>query len=95
MRKRRRAGRVTEPRNALEQAGASTDLISPEDEIVAGWSFSEWGEEFPVDEPLDSARPEDYDALFLPGGAMNADALRMNPKAVDFVKASSMGLASR
>jgi len=45
------------------------------------------GDEFLVDEPLDSARPEDYDALLLPGGVLNPDKLRMNPKAVAFARA--------
>ena len=55
--------------------------------MSAGWNFKDWGEEFPVDIALDRARPQDFDALLLPGGVMNPDALRIQPKAVEFVKA--------
>jgi protease I len=77
---------LLEPRKALEKAGASTEVVSPADKKVKGWNLKEWGKEVKVDVPLDSANPEDYDALLLPGGVMNPDHLRMNPKAVDFVK---------
>lgn len=77
---------LTEPRKALDEAGAQTRIVSPKSPRVRGWKFTEWGEELPVDVPLDSARPEDFDALHLPGGVMNPDYLRMNPKAVAFVK---------
>jgi protease I len=78
---------MTEPRKALEEAGARTQLISPSAGKVKGWQHTEWGDEFPVDLPLDQARPADYDALLLPGGVMNPDKLRMIPQAVQFVKA--------
>jgi DJ-1/PfpI family len=55
-------------------------------EAVRSWEFTEAGENFAVDVVLDRARPRDSDALRLLGGVMNADALRMQPKAVDFVK---------
>jgi protease I len=77
---------LLEPRKALEKAGASTEVVSPADKKVKGWNLKEWGKEVKVDVPLDSANPEDYDALLLPGGVMNPDHLRMNPEAVDFVK---------
>jgi protease I len=54
---------------------------------VRGWNFTDWGEEVAVDVPLDNARPEQFDALLLPGGVMNPDNLRINPKAVAFVRA--------
>ena len=78
---------LVEPRKALDQAGAQTSIVSPKTPRVRGWNFTEWGEELPVDVPLDRARPEDFDALQLPGGVMNPDRLRMNPKAVAFAKA--------
>jgi protease I len=78
---------MTEPRKALDEAGAETHLVSPRAEKVKGWNHTEWGQEFPVDVTLDAARPEEYDALLLPGGVMNPDKLRMNPSAVAFVKA--------
>jgi protease I len=78
---------LVEPRKALDQAGAETSIVSPQRDRVRGWNFTEWGQELPVDVTLDRARPEDFDALLLPGGVMNPDKLRMQPKAVDFVKA--------
>ncbi len=78
---------MTEPRKALQEAGARADLISPRQGKVKGWNHIEWGDEFPVDVQLDQARPEDYHALVLPGGVMNPDKLRVNPKAVAFVRA--------
>jgi protease I len=78
---------MTEPRKALEDAGARTDLVSPARGKVKGWQHTKWGDEFPVDVPLDAARPDDYDALVLPGGVRNPDKLRMNDAAVHFVRA--------
>jgi protease I len=78
---------MTEPRKALEEAGAGTDLVSPAKDKVKGWNFTDWGDQFDVDVALDQATAEDYDALLLPGGVMNPDKLRMIPKAVEFVKA--------
>lgn len=78
---------LVEPRKALDQAGAETSVVSPKSERVCGWDFTDWGDELPVDVPLDGAKPDDFDALLLPGGVFNPDALRMQPKAVAFVKA--------
>ena len=75
------------PRKALDEAGAQTRIVSPEPERVRAWKFREWGEELPVDVPLDQAKPEDFDALLLPGGLVNLDALRVQPKAMAFAKA--------
>jgi protease I len=77
---------MTEPRKALQQAGAQTDLISPEQGQVRAWNMKEWGESFPVDVPLDRANAGQYDALLLPGGVMNPDFLRVIPNAVRFVR---------
>ena len=77
---------LTEPRKALLDAGAEADVVSPQEGKVKGWNFKEWGDEAPVDAPLDQADPDKYDALVLPGGVMNPDKLRMNPRALDFVK---------
>jgi protease I len=78
---------MTEPRKALDSAGAKTEVVSPAGERVRSWKFKEWGEYFPVDIALTKARPNDFDALLLPGGVMNPDALRLDPEAVQFVKA--------
>jgi protease I len=78
---------MTEPRKALSEAGAETQLVSPKSGQVKAWKFTEWGDTFLVDEPLDSARPEDFDAILLPGGVINPDKLRTLPEAVAFAKA--------
>ncbi len=78
---------LTEPRKALDQAGATTEVVSPKQGKVRGWKFEEWGDEVAVDQALDDADPKDYDALLLPGGVISPDALRIQPKAVAFVKA--------
>ena len=77
---------LTEPKAALEAAGATVDVVSPEKETVRGWNHTDWGESVNVDRALDAAGVDTYDALLLPGGVMNPDKLRMNPKAVEFVK---------
>jgi protease I len=78
---------LTRPQRALDLAGAETQIVSPARDRVRGWNFVNWGEDFPVDVALDRARAEDFHALHLPGGVMNPDSLRMQPKAVEFVKA--------
>jgi protease I len=78
---------LTEPKKALEAAGAEAQIISPVEGKVKGWKHTQWGDEFRVDVPLAEARPEEYDALLLPGGVMNPDKLRINAKAVTFIKA--------
>jgi len=77
---------LTGPKQALELAGATTQIVSPAKGQVKGWNHTEWGEQFPVDLPLEQARPDDFDALLLPGGVMNPDKLRANKQAVQFVK---------
>jgi protease I len=74
------------PKQALDDAGAQTQVVSPAGNKVKGWNHTEWGGEVKVDVPLKSAKPEEYDALHLPGGVMNPDHLRMDPQAVKFVK---------
>lgn len=78
---------LTAPQQALEAAGAQTQIISPQANQVKGWNHTEWGDTFPVDVALAKANPDDYDALLLPGGVMNPDKLRTNRQAVDFVRA--------
>ena len=77
---------LTEPKKALEQAGATTEVLSPKSGEIRGWKFKEWGDSVRVDKTLDKAKPADYDALVLPGGVANPDNLRMDEKAVQFVK---------
>lgn len=77
---------LTEPRIALEDAGASTDVISPKSGTIKGWQHDHWGDQIKVDVPLAQAREDDYDALLIPGGVMNPDHLRLDPQAVQFVR---------
>ncbi|MDB6033693.1 MAG: glutamine amidotransferase [Verrucomicrobiales bacterium] len=77
---------MTEPRKALDQAGAQTVLVSPVQGEVKAWAHTEWGGRYKVDQPLEQASPEKFDALLLPGGVLNPDKLRINDKAVQFVK---------
>jgi len=77
---------LTGPKEALERAGAETDVISPMEDEIRGWKDQDWGETVPVDVPLNKAKPDNYDALLLPGGVMNPDKLRMEKKALAFVR---------
>lgn len=79
---------LAKPKQALESAGALVHIISPEANKIKGWKgeLHNWGDEFPVDVHLDKAHSEQYDMLLLPGGVINPDILRMNTKAVDFVR---------
>jgi len=77
---------LTEPRKALDEAGASTTLVSPKTVAIKAWQHDHWGEELRVDLPLDQADADNFDALMLPGGVMNPDHLRTNRKAVEFVQ---------
>ncbi len=78
---------MTEPRDALREAGAKTELVSPQKSKVKGWQHDHWGDEFPVEVQLSEADASKYDGLVLPGGVMNPDHLRQNTAAVDFVRA--------
>jgi protease I len=81
---------LTEPRKALEEAGAKTELVSPNTNgNVQAWIHHDKGDKFDVDVELNSADPDDYDALVLPGGVANPDALRVIPEAVKFVRSFS------
>ena len=77
---------LAEPRKALDAAGAQTQIVSPKADRVRGWKHTEWGDELSVDVALDKTQPERFDALLLPGGVINPDKLRIEPKAVSFVK---------
>ena len=78
---------LLEPRKAVEKAGAKTTVIAPKSGSIQGVKHAEKGEHVRVDRTLDEASPADFDAVLLPGGAMNADALRVEKKAQDFVRA--------
>jgi len=74
------------PLNKLRQAGAEVHVISLEPGEIKGWDEKDWGRPVKVDKTLDEARPEDYDALVLPGGQINPDLLRVEKAALDFIK---------
>jgi protease I len=75
------------PKEALEKEGATCEIVSPKDETVRGWQHVRWGDELDVDVPLAEAKPDEYDALVLPGGQMNPDVLRGMPAVQRFVRA--------
>lgn len=77
---------LDEPRRALEMAGARTSLIAPKPGKIQAMRHDEKSDQFPVDMTLDQANPEDFDAVLLPGGALNADALRVDSSAQEFVR---------
>jgi protease I len=78
---------LTGPRERLRDAGFQVDIVSPESGEIRGWKDKDWGDAVGVDVTLDSASPDDYDALVLPGGVINPDNLRTNADAMDFVRA--------
>jgi protease I len=77
---------MTKPREALENAGAETKIVSPKSGQIQGMQHADKGEKFDVDLTLQNARPEEFDALMIPGGLMNPDQLRSTPEALDFVR---------
>lgn len=76
-----------EPKKALENAGAETDVISIKSGKIKSWDKKDWGKTVDVDVVLKKASADDYDALVLPGGVMNPDQLRINEDAIAFIQA--------
>jgi protease I len=76
---------LTEPKKALEEAGATVHVISLKPGQIKGWDVTDWGESVKVDKTLLEVKVEEYDGLVLPGGQINPDKLRIEPKAVAFV----------
>jgi len=74
------------PRDRLKAAGATVEIVSLQSGEIKGWDKKDWGRSVKVDKTLDEARASDYDALVLPGGQMNPDLLRVEPKALEFIK---------
>jgi len=77
---------MTKPREALNAAGAETKIVSLKSGQIQGMNHMEKGDKFDVDLTLDDARPEEFDALMIPGGLYNPDALRSNEDALDFAR---------
>jgi protease I len=77
---------MTKPRDALNEAGAETQIVSLKPGKIQGMNHAEKGDKFDVDLPLNEARPERFDALMIPGGLYNPDAMRTNDKALGFAR---------
>ena len=77
---------LSAPKKALEEAGVTVHVISPQQGTVKAWDHDHWSIEVPVDVPLNQANPEDYDMLVLPGGVLNPDQLRTNKDCVAFAQ---------
>jgi protease I len=77
---------LTEPVKALKDAGATVHVVAPKSGQIQGWNHHDKADKVPVDVALDGADPNRYDALMLPGGVVNPDALRLEPKAIDFIR---------
>ena len=78
---------LLEPKRALESAGHGTTVISPESGSIRAWRHGDWGDSVDVDEGVDEAQVEEYDALLLPGGVINPDSLRLSGAAISFIAA--------
>jgi protease I len=77
---------LTRPRQAVEDAGASADLLAPEGGQVQAFNHLDKGDRFDVDRTVGAADASEYDGLVLPGGVANPDQLRTKPEAVEFVR---------
>jgi protease I len=77
---------LTGPKQALDEAGAQTRIVSPAKGEVQGWKHFDKADKFKVDVALEQANASEFDALLLPGGVANPDQLRAMPKAVKFVR---------
>lgn len=77
---------LTVPRDKLKQAGAEVHVASPSGRAIRGWKHTDWGESVDVDLKIAEAKPEQYDALVIPGGQINPDKLRADTDAMGVVK---------
>src|ERR1700742_1031644 len=74
------------PREKLKAAGATVDVVSLASGEIKGWDKKDWGRPVKVDKTLDQVSASDYDAIVLPGGQINPDLLRVEPKALQLIK---------
>lgn len=81
---------ITVPHSKLKEAGATVHVAAPQSrtarESIRGWDKTDWGKNVAVDKDLESVSPQDYDALVLPGGQINPDKLRLEPKALALIR---------
>lgn len=79
------------PRKKLSEAGAAVTVAAPKSRMkpnaIRGWDEKDWGQDVPVDKDLEDIDAADYDAIVLPGGQINPDKLRTEPKAIEIVRA--------
>jgi len=78
---------LTEPVKALKSAGAQVHVVAPHSDSIQGFKHHDKADRIPVDAALSSADPSRYAALVLPGGVINPDKLRLEPRAIAFVRA--------
>jgi protease I len=78
---------LTTPRDKLRKAGARVDVATPTGSTIRGWNKTDWGQRAPADLKIADAKPDDYDALILPGGVLNPDKLRIDEDAMRIVHA--------
>jgi protease I len=76
----------TEPRKAVEEAGADVDVIAPEKEQIQAFNHLDKADTIDVDKTTSEAKADDYDGVVLPGGVANPDQLRMDKDAVRFLR---------
>jgi len=74
------------PRDSLKEAGATVEVVSLQAGEIKGWDKKDWGRPVKVDKTLDQVSAADYDAIVLPGGQINPDLLRVEPKALQLIK---------
>ncbi|QTC90442.1 type 1 glutamine amidotransferase domain-containing protein [Brevundimonas goettingensis] len=77
---------LTKPVEALRAAGAKVEIVSPKAGEIQGFEHHDKGDMIAVDKTLEHASSSDYDGLVLPGGVINPDALRLEPKAIEFIQ---------
>jgi protease I len=77
---------LTKPRKALEDAGAKTSVVSIKSGKIQGMNHADKGATVAVDLTLEEAKPQEFDALLIPGGLMNPDTLRSTDEALEFVR---------
>lgn len=77
---------LTDPKKNLEEAGATVEVLSIKSGKIKGWDMTDWGESVAVDRLVADAKPDEYDALVLPGGQINPDKLRIDEDAISFIR---------
>jgi protease I len=77
---------LTSPKKVLEDSGATVHIVSPQKDKVKAWDHDHWSIEVKVDVLISEAKPDDYDALVIPGGVINPDKMRTNKECIDFAR---------